>query len=76
MYRIDYLGIGKIENGRCSEAEKKLNEIAASVDRIVSLSPYALIIPGQPMLSAQGQLVGSAPSIMNVLVVISEQLEA
>jgi len=72
-YRINCVQLGNIVNGRCLEAEKKLNEVLGGALQVLSVTPYTIVSPSQPMMN-NGRLMTMPPNLICALVAVSEHL--
>ena len=72
QYEIRYIGLGKIEQGRLVEAEKSLNDLAASAE-IILVAPYMIMLPGRPMMGSNNVLMAGPPTVMNGLMIVTKK---
>ncbi len=74
-YHVTFIQFGKVENGRCHQAEEKINELAKNCDEMVSISPYTLVGASKPMMNNTGHIGMAPPQLICGFLLVSKHLD-
>jgi len=71
--RINFIPFGNVKDGQCVDAEAKIGEICCAENcDLVSITPFMLAVPGQPLMDSTGNITAMAPRMIPGFVLITD----